>query len=141
MNPTLRTLSGSALGLGTVGYALFAVVERSMDPQLAALLGFMWAVWIITNDVKRNVVDPVARWFHGQAVGGVADGIPLITMDEETRYLEHLVASPSPDRHHEIMAGIRLAEIYRTAQHDQAKSDALLARLREKYPDAPELRV
>jgi len=42
--------------------------------------------------------------------------------------------------HREILAGIRLAEIYRTHQHDPAKSAALLARLRAKYPDAPELR-
>jgi hypothetical protein len=43
--------------------------------------------------------------------------------------------------HHEIIMGIRLAEIYRINQHDPAKAAALVARLRAKYPDAPELKL
>ncbi len=60
------------------------------------------------------------------------------TIDEQTGRLERMLEQETTP-HHEIMVGIRLAEIYRTRQKDTAKSDALLARLRAKYPDAPEL--
>jgi hypothetical protein len=62
-----------------------------------------------------------------------------IDIEQETQMLEALLAHPPPVRHRELLAGIRLAEIYRTHQHDRGKSDALLARLRAKYPDAHEL--
>jgi hypothetical protein len=39
-----------------------------------------------------------------------------------------------------VLAGIRLAEIYRTHQHDAAKAEAVIARLVSRYPDAPELK-
>ena len=38
-----------------------------------------------------------------------------------------------------VLIGLRLAEIYRTLQRDDAKADALLARIRDAYPNAPEL--
>jgi hypothetical protein len=37
------------------------------------------------------------------------------------------------------LAGIRLAEIYRTHERAPEKADALIARLVARYPDAPEL--
>ena len=39
-----------------------------------------------------------------------------------------------------MLAGIRLAEIYRTHEHDAAKAEAVIARLISRYPDAPELK-
>ena len=38
-----------------------------------------------------------------------------------------------------MLAGIRLAEIYRTHQHDVAKAEQVITRLVARYPDAPEL--
>ena len=81
----------------------------------------------------------VTRSVTGGFGGGpLGDPAPPITVDEETVFLEHMVVHP-PNAHGAVMAGIRLAEIYRTHQHDQAKSDALLERLRAQYPDAREL--
>ncbi|HEY6784449.1 MAG TPA: hypothetical protein VI159_05825, partial [Gemmatimonadales bacterium] len=85
--------------------------------------------------------DPATRWVRGQIVGGVADGVPMITADEEIAYLEKLAADPAADRHRQIIGGIRLAELYRTVRKDQAKSDALLSQLAARYPDAPELEI
>jgi len=68
-------------------------------------------------------------------------GGTVITMDEETAMLEHLIdADPPPPQHRVVLAGIRLAEIYRTHQHDAAKAEAVIARLVSRYPDAPELK-
>jgi hypothetical protein len=41
---------------------------------------------------------------------------------------------------HEIPAALRLAEIYRKYRHDSHRAEALVGRVRAKYPDAPELR-
>ena len=66
-----------------------------------------------------------------------------LSIEAEVAALERLLAGnppPPPPRHRVLMAGIRLAEIYRTSQHDAAKADALIARLASQYPDAPELK-
>ena len=64
-----------------------------------------------------------------------------ITIQDETAMLEHLVdADPPPPPHRVVLAGIRLAEIYRTHEHDAAKAEAVIARLMRRYPDAPELK-
>src|SRR5437667_4506953 len=65
-------------------------------------------------------------------------GSTWITIDQETASHEHLLAAdPPPPLHRVIIAGIRLAEIYRTHQRDVPKADALIARLAAQYPDAP----
>jgi len=127
--------------LATIGFVLAWVAEGHIDDKMAALLGVLWMYWIIAGDLRRVVIDPVTRYVRGQVVGGVADGVPMITLDEEIAYVEKLAADPKAERHRQIVGGIRLAELYRTARHDQAKSDALLAQLAARYPGAPELEI
>jgi len=64
-------------------------------------------------------------------------GMPESIEDQVARY-ERMLQGPL-EPHQAVLIGIRLAEIYRTLQHDDAKADALLARIRETYPNAPEL--
>ncbi|HET9707943.1 MAG TPA: hypothetical protein VFP39_06545, partial [Gemmatimonadales bacterium] len=73
-----------------------------------------------------------------QLTGNVALPVPQDTIDDQIARFERMLGEPL-DRHHEILMGIRLAEMYRTHQHDEARSAALLDRLRAKYPDATEL--
>ena len=127
--------------MATIGFVIAWVAEGHIDDKMAALLGVLWMFWVIASDVRRTLIDPVTRWVKGQVVGGVADGVPMITPDEEIAYLEKLAADPQATQHRQIMGGIRLAELYRTVRHDQAKSDALLAQLAARYPDARELQV
>jgi len=73
--------------------------------------------------------------------GGAMPGGRAITIQDETAMLERLVdADPPPPSHRVVLAGIRLAEIYRTHEHDAAKAEAVIARLISRYPDAPELK-
>jgi len=68
-------------------------------------------------------------------------GGTAITIADETAMLERLLdADPAPPPHRVMLAGIRLAEIYRTHQHDAVKGEAVIARLVSRYPDAPELK-
>lgn len=127
--------------MASIGFVIAWVAEGHIDDKMAAFLGVLWMYWIIAGDLRRTIIDPVTRYIRGQVVGGVADGVPMITTDEEIAYLEKLAADPKADRHRQILGGIRLAELYRTARNDVGKSDALLASLASRFPDAPELKV
>ena len=111
-----------------------------VDGRFVALVVALWVLWGAFHDLLGFIVQPLGTFFGAELTGTENAGPPLeIGIDRETEMLERLVTDPPPVRHREILAGIRLAEIYRTHQHDDAKSEALLARLRAKYPDAPEL--
>ncbi|HEY6808525.1 MAG TPA: hypothetical protein VI160_07035 [Gemmatimonadales bacterium] len=135
----VRGLLGGAVAIATVILVIVSIAAGRVDWTLAGFVGLLWVFWSAFNDVVRVFVEPVTRRIMGVAVGGVADGVPLISIDEETGYLERLLGNTGLPPHRRILIAVRLAEIYRTHQHDQAKSDALLARLRAEYPDAPEL--
>jgi hypothetical protein len=137
----VRSLLGGALAVATICWVILSIAARRVDWRMAAFVGLLWAFWTLFNDVVRLFVEPVARRVSALAVGGVADGVPLITLAEETAYLERLLENAELTAHRRILVAVRLAEIYRTHDHDQAKSDALLARMRAAYPDARELAV
>lgn len=71
--------------------------------------------------------------FHNEQLGS-----PEPIADQTVRY-ERMLAGGGLDPHQTVLVALRLAEIYRTLQHDDAKADALLARIRAAYPNAPEL--
>lgn len=137
----VRGVFFAVVSLASIGFVIAWVAEGHIDGQMAALLGVLWMFWVIASDLRRMIIDPVTRYVRGQVVGGVADGVPMITADEEITYLEKLANDPKADRHRQIMGGIRLAELYRTVRHDQTRSDAVLAKLKAQYPDAKELEV
>jgi hypothetical protein len=86
------------------------------------------------------VVEPLGRFFQAQLAGGEMPAGTRITIEQETALLERLLdADPPPSAHRAALAGIRLAEIYRTHQQAPTQADALIARLTARYPDAPEL--
>lgn len=140
--PAPRSFVRRALGLATLvaaGLLLFVLVSTGrIEWKLVTLVGFLWAAWSFIGGLYTQLIAPAARFLADQLTGNVSLPGATETLDQQTARLERLLAQGGP-RHHELMVGIRLAEIYRTRQHDLAKSDALLARLRAKYPDAPEL--
>jgi hypothetical protein len=136
----VRGILGGALVVATGILAVLYFDSGHLDSRFVALVATLWIFWGVFHDVIGLLVQPVVALLGGQLTGGQDPGLPLhIDIERETEMLERLVADPPPVPHREILAGIRLAEIYRTHQHDLPKSDALLARLRVKYPQAREL--
>lgn len=137
----VRGFLGLALVLASVALVVLFFSSGHLDMHLATWVGLLWLAWGVLHDLMGRVIQPLLAFLGGQLLGGTDAGPPVqIDLERETQMLEGLMANPPPVRHREIIAGIRLAEIYRTHQSDRAKSDALLARLRAKYPDARELR-
>jgi hypothetical protein len=139
----IRAMVGGVLALATLALLVSCVSSGGVEWQLWALIALLWTFWGFFEDVTAFVLRPfggfMARSFtSGFGSGPLGDAPPPITIDEEMVFLEHMVEHP-PNPHRAVMAGIRLAEIYRTHQHDEAKSAALLDRLRAQYPDAHEL--
>ncbi len=139
---TQRPFVRRFLGLSTlvaVGLLIFLLISTGqVEWKLVTLVGFLWAAWSFIGGLYSQVIEPAGRFLANQLTGNVSMPVTTETIDEQTARLERLLEQETAP-HHEIMVGIRLAEIYRTRQKDSAKSDALLARLRAKYPDAPEL--
>lgn len=139
---TQRPFVRRFLGLSTlvaVGLLIFLLVSTGkVEWKLVTLVGFLWAAWSFIGGLYSQVIEPAGRFLANQLTGNVSMPGTTETIDEQTARLERLLEQETAP-HHEIMVGIRLAEIYRTRQKNTAKSDALLARLRAKYPDAPEL--
>lgn len=139
-----RAVVGRILGAATLLAAgLLLVVLASTGHiawQLVTLVGLLWAAWGFIGGLFGHVIEPAARFLANQITGNVS--LPAYDDDIviQTARLERLLDQVSRP-HHEILIGIRLAEIYRTHQKDPSKSDALLARLRAKYPEAPELEL
>lgn len=142
--PHPRTVVAWILGLAVAaaGLALLVVLIATgrIEWRLVALIGILWGAWGFLSGLFTSVLEPAGRFFMGQLAGGPALPDVAESLEEQTARLERLISQPL-ERHHEILVGIRLAEIYRINQRDPAKADALLARLRAKHPDAPELHL
>ena len=136
----MRGMLGAALALSGVALVAVSISTRHIEWRLVTLVLTLWAAWSFLDGLFGTLVEPLGRFMSNALTGGAMPGETMITIDQETEMLEHLVHSdpPSPP-HRVVLAGIRLAEIYRTHQRDAAKAEALIARLLERYPEAPEL--
>jgi hypothetical protein len=126
------------LWVGVGGLAVFA---GTRDWRALGLAGAVWTLWTALRGLLDTVVSPVATILGNLLAGGSVgvDSAATVTIEEETLMLERHLEQQRPARR-QILAGIRLAEIYRTHQRDSSKADALIAGLCTQYPDAPELR-
>jgi hypothetical protein len=142
--PSPRNVIRGVLGV-TLGVMVLALLLGSLEsghvvwPSLGLVLA-LWGAWSCFGSLVDDVLTPLARFARTALTGGPMPPETRITMDEETAMLEPLVAAdPPPPPHRVILAGIRLAEIYRTHEKEDGKADALIARLAARYPDAREL--
>ena len=124
------------VGLGALGF--FAATR---EWGALALASAVWTLWGVISGLLANVLSPLATLFGNLVTGGSTGfGPPAnVTIAEETAVLERRLEQ-GPSAHQRILAGIRLAEIYRTHGRDAVKADAVIARLCVQYPDASELR-
>jgi hypothetical protein len=136
----MRGILGAALALGCVALVAVSISTRHIEWRLVSLVLTLWAAWSFFDGLFGTLLEPLGRFMSNALTGGAMPGGTTITIDQETEMLEHLVHSdPPPPPHRVVLAGIRLAEIYRTHERDPAKAEALIDRLLERYPEAPEL--
>jgi hypothetical protein len=124
-----------------VGFAGLAMFAGTRDWRALGLFGAAWTLWTAMRGLLDTVIDPFATVLGNLLVGGSVgvDSAATVTIEEETLMLERHLGQARP-AHRQIIAGIRLAEIYRTHEHDATKADALISRLSTEYPGARELR-
>lgn len=137
---TLSRLVRSVFGTATVVMLVLAfAVDR--EPRLfaaAAIFGTLWWSWDL---LMKHVFEPLADWMLGTVVGGgLGPSDPTLrpTLDELIVLLERHLERPTSQKV-DINAAIRLEEIYRTVRPDPAAARRVIATVRARYPDAPEL--
>ncbi len=125
-----------AFGAATIGSALLGLLDARWFAASAAFGGVWWA-WDALCD---NVFAPLGRLFSSAIAGssGVEEP-PQLTVDDTVRLLESHLAADAVPRHVQIQSALRLAEIYRLNKKDPARADEVLRRIRQRWPDSPEL--
>ena len=127
-------LAVATVGFGAVGLALG-------EPRLLAAAGALGLVWTAWDVLWDRVLGPAADWITRVLTEGVSEGPPpdtRPTLDDTIRLLEsHLARDAARSVH--VQAAIRLEEIYRTVRKDPDRARDVIARIRARYPDAPEL--
>jgi len=104
----------------------------------AGVFGTIWTAWDVIWD---RVIGPFGSWTFQTLTEGTGGPPANVrpTLDDTIRLLEsHLEHGAT--RHVQVQAALRLEEIYRTIRKDPARAHGVLERIRERYPDAPELR-
>ena len=137
----VRGIVGAAMSVAGLALVVVSIAAEHIEWRLGALVLALWGVWGFFDSLFGWVIEPLGQFVSNALTGGSMPGGTTITIEDETAMLEHLVAAdPPPPTHRVLLAGIRLAEIYRTHEHDVAKAEAVIARLVSRYPDAPELK-
>jgi hypothetical protein len=136
----VRGFLGIAAVVAAVALVVVSLVTGHIEWRLVALGLALWSAYGFWDAMLGGVFEPLGEFLGDQLTGG-SPGAPVITIEQETASLEHLLAAHPPlPPHRAILVGIRLAEIYRTHQRNVPKSEALIARLAAQYPNAPELK-
>ena len=137
----VRGILGAAMALAGLALVVVSIAAEHIEWRLGALVLALWGAWSFFDSLFGWVLEPLGEFVGNALTGGAIPGDRAITIQDETTMLERLVdADPPPPPHRVVLAGIRLAEIYRTHDHDPAKAEAVIARLISRYPDAPELK-
>lgn len=130
-----RRIIGGAVVLATIAVLVELLATGDLEWQLVTLAVALWTLWGAGAEAYDRLLEPFGRFLWGQLHGR------QITLDDEIADLQQRLADENlpPDR--EILAGVRLAEIYRRYRADLPRAVELLDRLLLKYPDSRELRV
>ena len=137
---------GSAVTPGAIGRFAFgaatlaaAVLGFAVDARWFAASGAFGGIWWAWDLLGQNVIGPAGRLFTA-AITGTSDveDAPDLTVDDTIRLLEDHLSADGVPRHVQIQSALRLAEIYRLNRKDEAKAAEVIARVKAKWPDAPE---
>ena len=129
------------LAAATAVFAILGLALRD-DPRWFAasgLCGLLWGGW---DFVASRVLDPLGDWASHRmmpaAPGGSSYGATA-EVDDAIRRLEDQWQAGS-SRQEDLRIALQLADLHRVAKRDPESARRVLARARERYPDAPELR-
>ena len=125
----MRRFATAAAAVALAAFAYEWLATESADWRLLAFAGLVLTLTDTFVTVLGVVGSGLSRMFQGSGV----------TLDDEIADLERRLADPALPAEREIPAALRLAEIYRKYRHDSRRAEALVGRVRAKYPDAPEL--
>ncbi len=125
------------LATATIVAALLGVLGDARWLAASGAFGIAWWGW---DFIWQNVLGPLGGWFTGMLTGTatVQEG-PDLSLDDTIRLLENHLAADGVPRHVQIQSALRLAEIYRVSRQDPERANAVLAKVRARWPDAPEL--
>lgn len=132
----VRRLLLGAMAVAGLGAVAATIASGEVPWRALSLLGALWGLWAFSAQLYEMLLEPLGRFLFNQVFSGA-----LITLDDEIRDLEARLARPDLPAQREILAGIRLAEIYRERLFDKPRADALLDRLMVKHPGSSELRI
>jgi len=130
----VRTILGVAVAAATLAVAVEFVRTGTMNWKLGSFALLLWAFWSFAATVYDTVLEPLAGFLNQALFMGSS-----VSIDAETQWLEQELQRPGLEPEHEILSGIRLADIYRAHQFNKPRADAVLDRLLAKYPDSQEL--
>jgi hypothetical protein len=122
----------------TVVFGLLGLLVR--EGRLLAAAGAFAVLWTVWDVLWERALGPAGEWAARALTEGIGEP-PANTrpsLDDTIRLLERHLERGAP-RHVEIQVAIRLEEIYRTIRKDPVAARRVIALVREKYPDAPEL--
>lgn len=131
-----RRIIGGALVLAVIALLVELLNSGDLEWKLVALVVALWTLWGAGTELYERVLEPFGRFMWGQVFSGGG-----ITLEDEIADLQHRLAETELPRESEILAGVRLAEIYRRYRADMPRAVELLDRLLLKYPDSRELRI
>ena len=125
------------LATATIVAALLGVLGDTRWLAASGAFGIAWWGW---DAVWENVFGPIGGWVTAMLTG--TSGVetpPDLSLDDTIRLLEDHIAADAVPRHVQIQSALRLAEIYRLNKHDPQRAGEVIARVRARWPDSPEL--
>jgi len=137
--PTAFGIFRTTLAGATWGSVLLAFVTH--DKRWFAASALFGAMWFIADSLAGKIFAPLAEFVLGWMRGDQDLPVELRpTVDDTIRLLEHHIENHA-DRHVQIQAALRLADIYRAVHRDDEKAAQILEKVRSRFPDARELHV
>jgi hypothetical protein len=125
------------LGIATAVSALLGFLGDRRWFAASAAFGTAWWGW---DFVWGNVFGPLGGWFTGMLAGtSTVEAPPDLSVDDTIRLLEDHLSADGVPRHVQIQSALRLAEIYRLNRQDPQRARDVIAKVRARWPDAPEL--
>jgi hypothetical protein len=121
---------------------LVTAIAVGDNPRLYAAAGAFGAVWWAWDLLVAHVFLPLGDWIRDTLMAGgvgLGNSDQRPSLDELIALLEGHLRSGTSEQV-DLNAAIRLEEIYRTVKKDPERARAVIELVRQRYPDAPQLK-